>query len=314
MGCDEQYAGAILLIWELIEKHRGTLVFTNTRSVAEDMAFRLRLLLGDPPVSVHHGSLSRESRERAEQDFKEGRLKALICTSSLELGIDIGTADLVLQFNSPRQINKLVQRVGRSGHWITRVSKGYVVCSDVVELEEAAAIIGYAFTGHTEDIRIMENSMATLANQLISEIRVLGRDHWTHLFSLFRRAYPFRNMTEEQFLDVVKFLSSTGKLRFDGESVSRGGRGGNLTYFIENISMIPSEKNYRVIDIGSNRFVGTLDERYVVSEIEPGTYFVMRGETWRTVRVDEDRILVERFPHRRACTQVVRGGRHTCAP
>ncbi|EQD38415.1 protein containing DNA/RNA helicase, partial [mine drainage metagenome] len=92
--------------------------------------------LGEMPVQVHHGSLSKESRESAERDFKEGKVSALICTSSLELGIDIGMADLVIQFNSPRQVNKMAQRIGRSGHWIKKVSKGVVICNDMIELEE----------------------------------------------------------------------------------------------------------------------------------------------------------------------------------
>lgn len=294
MGCDEQYAGAIQYIWELIEQNPGTIVFVNTRSIAEDISFRIRLLVKDPPIMVHHGSLSRDTRETAERDFKSGKIRAIISTSSLELGIDIGLASLVVQFNSPRQINKMLQRVGRSGHSLEKVSTGVIVCTDVIELEEALAIIEQANSRNLEDILIMKNSLATMANQIISDIHFIKEADENYFFDLIRSAYPFRTVSREDFTSLLEFLAKTRKIWYDPPSVRR--RGGTLNYYLENISMIPSEKNYRVIDIGSRKFIGTLDERYVVNEIEPGSYFVIKGSTWRTVRIDEDRIFVESFP------------------
>ncbi len=294
MGCDEDYAGAIMSIWELIQAHKGTLVFVNTRSTAEDIAFRLRLYLKDPPIQVHHGSLSREARETAEKDFKAGKIKALICTSSLELGIDIGSADLVLQFNSPRQINKLIQRVGRSGHSLEKISLGKIVCSDVIELEEASAIVSYIMEGHLEDISIRRNSLATLCNQVLSECKYFAELDATEFYQTVTSSYPFRNLTRDEYDDTLQFLARTGKIYLDGGKIRK--RKGVLNYFIENISMIPSEKNYKVIDQVNRKFIGTLDERYVVNELEPGAYFVIRGSTWRIIRMDKDRILVEPFP------------------
>ena len=294
MGCDEQYAGAILYIWKLIDSNPGTIVFVNTRSIAEDISFRIRLMVKDPPIMVHHGSLSRDTRESAEKDFKSGKIKAIISTSSLELGIDIGLAKLVIQFNSPRQINKLLQRVGRSGHSLERISTGIVVCTDVIELEEALAIIDQANSGVLEDILIMKNSLATVANQIISEIHFSKEIDSELLFTQITAAYPFHTFTREDYQSLLDFLAKTRKIWNDTPSIRR--RAGTLSYYLENISMIPSEKNYRVIDIGSRKFIGTLDERYVVNEIEPGSYFVIKGSTWRTVRIDEDRIFVEAFP------------------
>ncbi|QRF76304.1 Putative ski2-type helicase [Thermoplasmatales archaeon] len=294
MGCDEQYAGAILYVWNLIDKNPGTIVFVNTRSIAEDISFRIRLMIKDPPIMVHHGSLSRDTREAAERDFKSGKIKAIISTSSLELGIDIGLAKLVIQFNSPRQINKLLQRVGRSGHSLEKVSRGIVVCTDVIELEEALAIIDQANAGVLEDILIMKNSLATIANQIISEIHFSKELSADALFSQITAAYPFRTLSHDDFTALLEFLARTRKIWNDPQVIRR--RAGTLSYYLENISMIPSEKNYRVIDIGSRKFIGTLDERYVVNEIEPGSYFVIKGSTWRTVRIDEDRIFVEAFP------------------
>lgn len=293
MGCDEQYAGAILHMWSLIEQHTGTLVFVNTRSVAEDIAFRLKMYLGDPPIQVHHGSLSKDARETAEKDFKSNKIKALICTSSLELGIDIGSADLVIQFNSPRQINKLIQRVGRSGHWIEKTSKGHVVCSDIIELEEAMAIVGHAKDGHLENVMIRKSSLATLANQIVSELKFRGRIDRNELYEIVSKAYPFLDLSFDEYLEVVDFLVRIRKIWQDSPMI--GKKGGVLRYFLENISMIPSEKNYRVIDIVNKKFIGTLDERYVINEIEPGSYFVMKGSTWRTQRLDKEKIFVEPF-------------------
>ena len=293
MGCDPQYAGSVKRIWDLISNHKGTLVFVNTRSTAEDMAFRLKMWLGEVPVLVHHGSLSKDSRETAEREFKEGKVKALICTSSLELGIDIGTADLVIQFNSPRQVNKMAQRVGRSGHWIHRTSVGSVICNDMIELEEAISIATLVEAAKYESIRIREGSLATLANQIILELHYSKRTSIKELYALFSRSYPFRKVTLEEFTELLEFMASVRKVWLDGEIV--GKRSNSLNYYLENISMIPGEKNYRVIDVANKKFIGTLDEKYVVNEIEPGSYFVIKGSTWRTLRIEDDRILVEPF-------------------
>ncbi len=293
MGCERSYSGAIVRIHDLIMEHNGTLVFVNTRSVAEDIAFRILLYYGKTQIMVHHGSLSREIREEAETEFKNGRLKALICTSSLELGIDIGSADLVIQFNSPRQINKLVQRIGRSGHWIEKVSKGIILCGDLIEMEEAMAIVCQVSEKILEPVFIRKNSYATVANQILLEAHRKKKFEAIEFYNQIKRSYPLREVTEEEFLSIVNFLNVAKKLRFDGKEISRSYA--SLEYFISNISMIPSEKTYRVVDTAARKFVGTLDERYVLSEIEPGSYFVMRGATWRTIRLQEQTIFVEPF-------------------
>ncbi len=293
MGCDEDHASAILEIWRLIESHKGTLVFVNTRNAAEDIAFRLRMLLKDPQILVHHGSLSREERENAEKEFKNGRVKALICTSSLELGIDIGSADFVIQFNSPRQINKLIQRVGRSGHSIGKTSEGYIVCGDIIELEESIALVSQANDRHLEPVQIQKKSLATVANQLLMELR-LSRDVDAQMFySTVKRAYPFMDLQESEYNDVLSFLERIHRIYLERNVITR--RRGAIEYFVQNISMIPSQKTFKVIDLVNRKFIGTLDEKYVVSEIEPGSYFVIKGSTWRVIKMEGERILVEPF-------------------
>ncbi|MGP6219940.1 DEAD/DEAH box helicase [Caldiplasma sukawensis] len=294
MACDSHYAGAVKRIYEYIMNERGTIVFVNTRSVAEDLAFRMKLYYGDIPVLVHHGSLSRETREDAEQKFKKGEIKALIATSSLELGIDIGTADLVIQFNSPRQINKLVQRIGRSGHSIYKKSKGVIICTDVIELEEAMAIISQVKAESLEPVSISKKSIATVVNQIMLETRIWKVIELKTLFQTIKNAYCGRFLNLQKFNEILNFLNDSRKIRFDGERIFRSAA--SLDYFISNISMIPSEKNYRVIDSINRKFVGTLDEKYVVNEISPGSYFVIKGSTWRVMKIEEERIYVEPFP------------------
>jgi len=293
MGCDEEHAAAILEIWRLIEEHKGTLVFVNTRNAAEDIAFRLRMLLKNPSILVHHGSLSREERETAEREFKAGEVKALICTSSLELGIDIGSADFVLQFNSPRQINKLIQRVGRSGHSIKRISEGHIVCGDIIELEESIALVSEAQEGHLEPTMIQKKSLATIANQLLMELRLSKSIYSDQFYETVRRAYPFRDLEESEYNEMLSFLERIHRIYLTDNLITR--RRGSIEYFVQNISMIPSQKTFKVIDMVNKKFIGTLDEKYVVSEIEPNSYFVIKGSTWRTIRIDGDRILVEPF-------------------
>lgn len=293
MGCDQQYAGTIKKMWDLISTHNGTLIFVNTRSSAEDLAFRFRMWLGEVPILVHHGSLSKDTRETAERAFKAGEVKALICTSSLELGIDIGSADLVIQLNSPRQVNKMIQRVGRSGHWIEKISHGRIICNDVIELEEALAISQLASGSDAEKISIREGSMATAANQVMLLLYFERQNSSDYIYETIKRAYPFRNMEREEFDDLIEFLGETRKVWIEEDEV--GKRSGVLRYYLENISMIPSEKTFRVIDIINRKFIGTLDEKYVLSELEPGSYFVMKGSTWRATRIEDEKILVEPF-------------------
>jgi Lhr-like helicases len=293
MGCEREYAGAIVKIHDLINEHTGTLVFVNTRSVAEDIAFRMLLYYGKESVSVHHGSLSREIREEAEKGFKNGELKALICTSSLELGIDIGSAELVIQFNSPRQINKLIQRIGRSGHWIHKVSKGIILCGDLIEMEEAMAIVGQVTDRVLEPVSIKKKSYATVTNQIMLESHRKKKFDYMDFYKQIVRSFPMKELTVEEYMSIVDFLHVTRKIKVEGDDIMRSYS--SLDYFISNISMIPSERTYRVVDTVARKFVGTLDERYVLSEIEPGSYFVMKGATWRTIRLQENTIFVEPF-------------------
>ncbi|MGQ9588581.1 MAG: DEAD/DEAH box helicase, partial [Thermoplasmata archaeon] len=263
---------------ELVEEHRSTLFFVNTRDYAEALGVRYHLWDDSFKVGVHHGSLSRDIRMQMEDDFKSERLKALICTSSLELGIDVGSADFTIQFNSPRQVTRLIQRVGRSGHRIGEVSLGKIVATDPMEVAESFAIARRAMVEELEKFRIRENPMSVLANQLVAMSLTEGKVDKGWAFATIARAYPFRNLVRKDFEAVLRILAELHVL-WNDEGTFRKKTAG-MKHFYDNISMIPDEKTYKIRDVSSRGIIGTLDESFVATYAEPYATFVTRGRTW----------------------------------
>jgi len=285
-------ASALRRCRELIQHHRSTLLFTNTRDTAEFLASRLRLWSDDPPIGVHHGSLSRDVRIQMEDDFKAERLKGLICTSSLELGIDVGSADFVLQYNSPREVTRLVQRIGRSGHGVGEVSDGAVVSMNEDDFTEASVIARRALAQELEPLVVREHNYAVLANQLAAMAMSASSVDAGDAFSLLRASHPFRNLTRADFDALLNQLADLHIVWVRDERFGRSR--GTMTYFFENISMIPDVKTYRVVDISSRRTIGTLDEWFVAENAKLGATFVIKGSAWRFVEFrDDGQILVE---------------------
>ncbi len=285
-----QQASALRRARDLFESHRSTLFFVNTRDAAEFLSSRYKFW-ENVPAGVHHGSLSKDVRVRAEEEFKGEELKALICTSSLELGIDVGSADLVLQYNSPRDVTRLVQRVGRSGHAVGRVSKGVIIASNEEDLAEAVVIAKRGLEGELEDYRVRRNPLGVLANQIVAHLLTEGRAITREYYETVRRSYPFRDLPWDTFVRVLKQLSDLRVIRYRGESIYKGS--GTLPYFYENISMIPDEKSYRVRDLPSRRSVGRLDEAFVAGQVHHGSSFIMKGQTWEVVDIGEDEVVVQ---------------------
>ena len=283
LGLDAPSAALLRRIKELIDMHEATLFFVNTRDAAEILAARLREIGAD--IEVHHGSLSREARIEAEEKFKRGEVKALICTSSLELGIDIGHADFVLQYNSPRQVTRLIQRVGRSGHRKGRVSRAAIVALNPEEYAEAAVIAQKALRGEIEHIRIRKNPLSVLANQIILMTVEYRQIPPEKMYRILTRAYPFLELSKTTFYEVLEQLRGQGVLWMAGGSVRR--RKKSTSYFIENISMIPDEKSYDVVDISSNKVIGRLDESFASSHCTPGSRFIMKGRAWEVAKKEE---------------------------
>ncbi len=278
---------------ELVETNDSVLTFVNTREAAEMLGSKLRLWQPDLPIAVHHGSLSRDARIEAEIKFRDGKLRNLICTSSMELGIDIGRVSLVVQYSSPRQVVRLVQRVGRSGHRVGRVSVGNVISTSPDDVAESIVIARRAVAGQLEKGKIHELALDVLAHQLVGISLDKGWVTPNEALALVKRAYPFRNLNEETLEKVLDQLKSQGLLaRIDGKFKTR--KPGFLYYFT-NLSVIPDTKKYRIRDLASRKSIGSLDEEFVAAYAQPETTFVCKGETWKVVEVDHESstILVE---------------------
>ncbi len=267
---------------ELIEKHNSTLFFVNTRDIAEILGAKLKE--AKVSIEVHHGSLSKEARIEAEEKFKKGEIKALICTSSLELGIDIGRADFILQYNSPRQVSRIIQRVGRSGHGVGRAAAGRIITSNVEEYIEAMVIAKKAMKNEVENIKIRKNPLSVLANQIIAILNEYISMSEDEIYKIIKRAYPFHSLSKKIFMDVMNQLKIQ-KLLWIDEFVSKKKK--STFYLIDNISMIPDERSIQVIDATSNKRIGKLDESFVSSYCEIGARFIMKGQAWEVISMDD---------------------------
>jgi len=280
LGINEEFAKELEAIRDIVRSHKSALIFVNTRQTAEALGLKLKQIMD---VEVHHGSLSRTARIEAEEKFSRGELKALICTSSMELGIDIGHVDVVIQFNSPREVTRLVQRVGRSGHKTDRISKGYIIAENFDDILESWVIVGKAERGEIEETRMHELSLDVLANQICAIALEYKQVEAERCYEIISRAYPFRNLKFDVFLEICNFLAEDRVIAFDGEVIrpTRKPR----RYFYDNISMIPDERRFKVIDIASGKAIGFLDESFV-SSFE-GSVFAMKGELWRIVAIND---------------------------
>lgn len=275
---------------QLIEASKSTLFFVNTRETAEWLAARYRLWDENFSIDVHHGSLSKEVRMEMEDRFKDGSLKALICTSSLELGIDIGSADLVIQYNSPREVSRMIQRAGRAGHRVGGLIRSVILATAPDEIFEAMVIARKSDAKELEFFPGRPCPLTVLANQLIA-MTMSGTMTKDDAFKIFKRSYLFSTLTRETMDAVISQLESI-KMIFVGEEGFRRSRKG-MNYFYENISMIPDERTYLIRDIGTRAVIGTLDESFVASFAEPYAMFIAKGRTWRIVEMREDELLVE---------------------
>ncbi len=276
-----------------IREHRTTLVFVNTRPTAEGLAARLTRLAPDLPIAVHHGSLSREVREEAERQFREGKLRGLVATSSLELGIDIGAIDHVVQFGSPHQVGRLVQRVGRSGHRLDRTIHGSVLALDEDDLEEAAVLARRADAGLVEPVRGRTRNRLAAAQQIVAELRAHGSVDRSGLVEKLARAAPVQDLAPSEWDALLDYLAGLALVRTDGARVGAGRA--TLRRFYASLSLIPDERSYKLRDLATRKLIGTLDERFVLTQIlaQPDEIFLLHGRTWKVVEYRDDELLVE---------------------
>src|SRR5882724_3743146 len=276
----------------LIEEHRTTLVFVNTRRMAERVARHLSERLGDDAVTAHHGSLSKEKRLDAEMRLKGGRLRALVATASLELGIDIGSIDLVCQIGSPNRISTLLQRVGRSGHTISGMPRGRLFPVSRDDLIECAALMRCARRGELDRIVSHDAPLDVLAQQIVGETacRDYGEDE---LFALVRRAWPYRELSRASFDAVVAmtadgFATKRGRrsalVHRDEVNARLRGRRGARMLAIASGGAIPEVADYRVVLDPGDTFIGTLNEDFAI-ESNAGDVFQLGNASWRILQV-----------------------------
>ena len=279
---------------ELIDEHTSTLLFINTRDGAEILASRFHLWLDDQKIGVHHGSLSKHARIEAENEFKNGTLKALVSTSSLELGIDVGDTDFVIQYNSPREVTRIVQRVGRSGHRVGQTSRGMILATNPEDLSESVVIARKALTGTLEQFFVRQNPLSVLSNQIISLALEYSRIKAKTAYEIIIRSYPFATLSWDLFQSVVSQLKDQRSIWLDEEQndIILVKRTNSRHYFLDNISMIPDEKTYPVIDISTRKSIGTLDESFVLSSGFEGEKFILRGRPWMIIKREGNELLV----------------------
>ncbi len=286
----------------LVEQHRSTLVFVNTRRLAERLSHHLVERIGEDAVAAHHGSLSRKLRLNAERKLKNGEVKVLVATASLELGIDIGNVDLVCQISSPRAIAVALQRIGRAGHWRGAVPKGRIFATTRDELMECAALVRSIKQGDLDRIMIPPAPLDVLAQQIVA---ACSAEEWNEdeLYDLVRRAYPYRDLPRADYDAIIEMLS-------EGIAARRGRYGAYLYHdrvhhrlrarrgarlaAITSGGAIPDNALYTVVAQPEGAVVGTLDEDFAV-ESNRGDIMLLGNTSWRIQRIEANsgRVLVE---------------------
>jgi len=285
---------------ELIQAHRTTLVFVNTRRMAERVTHHLSELLGSDAVTSHHGSLSAKLRLDAEDRLKRGELKALVATASLELGIDIGSVDLVCQLGTTRSIASLLQRVGRAEHKRGGLPKGRIFPLSRDELVECAALLRCVHRGELDRLSIPEKPLDVLAQQIVAAASAEDWDE-NEFFELVRSSWPYRNLTSEEFDSVVKMLAEgfstkrgrrSALIHHDGVNHRLRGRRGARLVALTSGGAIPDNADYRVILDPSETFVGTVNEDFAVESLA-GDIFQLGNASWRILRINSGVVRVE---------------------
>lgn len=306
-GSEELNESIYNLLSEFVKNHRTTLVFTNTRSSTEKVVYKLKKLLEKKRVAdldeieAHHGSLSRDLRLDVEEKLKNGKLKCVVSSTSLELGIDIGYIDLVVLLSSPKSVSRLLQRVGRAGHKITEISKGRIIVVNRDDLIECAALAWGARRRLIDDVKIPEKPLDVLAQQIIA-MSLERRWSVDDALAIIRRSYPYRNLTYEEFEELLKFLGGHehsledykvySKLWYDDIEKTFGRKRGIRHIYYLNQGVIPDESKIHVFSRES-KYLGDLEEDFV-QYLVPGDIFILGGKTYRFLESRGSYIIVEK--------------------
>ncbi|MFP3162821.1 MAG: DEAD/DEAH box helicase [Acidianus hospitalis] len=289
-GLDVILTARLNEISKIIKENKPVLIFTNTRETAEFLANKLQSIF-NLNVATHHGSLYRDVRINVEKDFKEGKLDAIVATSSLELGIDIGIISLVIQYMSPKQVIRLLQRIGRSGHSLYKKAKGVIIPSnylfDILECEALIEAVG----NYLEKPSYEENPLDVLAHQIAGMI-LEGYDDKKEILQIIRNSVYFTNLKEEELDSVISLLESERiiKIKDDGK-LSPSSR--TWKYYYQ-VNMIPdSIRSYDVIEVSSNTKIGKLDEDFVAM-LDEDSIFILGGKLWKVISIEDNKVIVEK--------------------
>jgi ATP-dependent Lhr-like helicase len=297
-------------------KGGSVLLFTNTRDEAEYIASIMHSYEQDASVSVdvHHGSLSREVREETEMRLRDkcnsisisntnansnnNNTNIVVCTSSLELGIDVGSIGMVIHYGSPRQVSKMAQRIGRSMHSIGKDAKGLIIASNVDDELEALAILTRLRRGSIEEQRMHDNPLDVLAHHLVGLALEHNRDHISiyEAFGIVSKAYPFKDISIEDIKGCLEILAKQDIVRYDEDKLVYKAANARI-YYYNNASMIPDVLKFDVFDIISNKVIGSLDQEFVGDYCDQGSIFILKGLQWRVISVDYQRLMVNVEPY-----------------
>src|SRR5437762_3369997 len=291
-------------ILELVRAHRSTIVFVNNRRLAERLALRLNELAEEEVAWAHHGSIAREQRVQIEEDLKAGRVPCLVATSSLELGIDMGAVDLVVQVESPKSVARGLQRIGRAGHTLDAVSKGRIFPKFRADLLESAVVVQRMREGAIEETQIPRNPLDVLAQQIVA-ICAQDEIELADLHALVRGAYPFADLSRAQLENVLDMLAGRypsdefAELRprivWDRTAGVVRGRQGARKLAVTNAGTIPDRGLYGVHLVDGGGRVGELDEEMVYGA-RAGQVFLLGASSWRIEEITRDRVLVSPAP------------------
>jgi ATP-dependent Lhr-like helicase len=277
-------------IIDLVESHKSTLIFTNTRSFAEVLGAKMQLLKPNFEFDVHHGSLAKGIRHSAEDRLKGGISRAIIATSSLELGIDIGQADLVVQYSSPRKVSRALQRTGRAGHGVGQISEGVIVSTiNADDISESAVILRRASLNKVENAGIHKDAWDVLVHQISGILLDVNEIEVKTLLRIIQSAYPFASVNEAQLARLLAFMRARWIIIEEKGQIRRGKK--TRIFYYDNLSTIPDIKKVDAIDMSTRTSIGVLDENYVLENVELGSVFVIRGRPWQVVSIEDDEVL-----------------------
>jgi ATP-dependent Lhr-like helicase len=280
-------------IKQLVAEHNSSLIFVQGRGQAEGLGFRLKQL--DPGIEVHHGSLSREQRHRVEDMFKEGQLRAIVCTSTLQLGIDIGEVDFCIQYQSPRQVSALIQRVGRAGHKLGELSEGVTIPAYGEDALESLVASEMARRKAIELTLVHMKPLDVLTHQIVGLSMVDEEGvNADKVYRLVTRAYPFHEYTNGEYEELTEFLKQIGLIIKEGNMLKKTGKG--RRYYYENLGMMNDERRYPFINAITDEMIGTVGDEFWSLRARVGLNVILRGRVWRILQIDEQRGVIHALP------------------